>query len=85
MAKLIVELPDDVHKELKKVVMLQDRTIKEVVTDLVDGYLLKAKEEKNLDETGLWGKWEDTRSADKIIADIKKHRSWRRKDPAKGA
>ncbi len=85
MGKLIVELPDEIHKELKKKVTLHHRTIKEVVTDLVEGYLSRAEEKKEIKETGLCGAWEDTRKAEAIIADIKTRRKWfarRRKEVA---
>jgi hypothetical protein len=85
MGKLIVELPEEIHKELKKKATLHHRTIKEVVTDLVEGYLLQGEEGKNLKETGLCGKWEDTRTADAIISDIKSHRNWFGKGRAKDA
>lgn len=47
-----------------------------MVTDLVEGYLSKEEEEKEVKETGLCGAWEDTRRAEAIIADIKTHRKW---------
>ena len=76
MGKLIVELPEHIHRELKKKAALDHRTIKGVVTDLVEEYL-SPKEEKNpLKATGLCGTWEDTRTADAIIADIRSHRKW---------
>ncbi len=76
MGKLIVELPDEIHKELKKRAILHHRTIKEVVTDLVEGYLSKDEEKREVKETGLCGAWEDARKAETIIADIKTHRKW---------
>ncbi len=85
MGKLIVELPEEIHKELKKKATLHHRTIKEVVTDLVEEYLSQKEEKENLKETGLCGEWEDTRSADAIIADIKSHRNWFGKGRTKGA
>lgn len=39
MGKLIVEVSEEIHRELKKKAMLEQRTIKEVVTSLVEGYL----------------------------------------------
>lgn len=76
MGKLIVELPEEIHKDLKKAVTLRHRTIKEVVTELVEGFLSQGGEKKKLKETGLCGKWEDARTPDAIIADIKSHRRW---------
>jgi len=79
MAKLIVELPEELHKELKKSAAISHRTIKNVVTDLVEEYLSRGEKKEDLEETGLCGKWEDTRSAEEIIADINAHRNWLRK------
>ena len=76
MGKLIVELPENLHQELKRKATLDHRTIKEVVTDLLQGYLSRTKEFESLKETGLCGTWEDTRTADAIIADIRSHRKW---------
>lgn len=85
MGKLIVELPEETHKELKKKAIMHHRTLKEVVTDLVEEYLSEDKGEKNLKETGLCGKWEDTRTPEAIIAEIKRHRNWFEKRRPKGA
>jgi hypothetical protein len=76
MAKLIVELPDEIHRELKKTATLRNLTLKEVVTDLVKEYLARAEKSVASAGTGLCGSWEDTRTAAAIIADIRKHRSW---------
>ncbi|MEK7878888.1 MAG: hypothetical protein AAB285_03430 [candidate division NC10 bacterium] len=77
MAKLIVELPEEVHKELKRKATHEHRTIKNVVTDLVEGYLSLGREDiGRAGETGLCGRWEDTRTAVEIITDIKSHRKW---------
>lgn len=85
MAKLIVELPEELHKELKKTAALSQRTIKNVVTDLVEEYISRGEKREEIKETGLCGTWEDTRSADAIIADIKAHRNWLRKGRRKVA
>ena len=85
MAKLIVELPEELHKELKKTAALRHRTIKNVVTDLVEEYLSRGEKKEDLEETGLCGKWEDTRTPEAIIADIKAHRNWLRKGRRKVA
>ena len=53
------------------------RTIKDVVTDLVEDYLSPRGEDTGkARETGLCGRWEDTRTAVEIITDIKSHRKW---------
>ncbi|MFA4829546.1 MAG: hypothetical protein WC855_02740 [Thermodesulfovibrionales bacterium] len=77
MGKLIVELPDEVHRELKKKATNNHKTIKDIITVLVDEYLHAAKQRKEtLSKTGLCGSWDDGRSADEIIKDIKAHRRW---------
>jgi hypothetical protein len=39
VAKLIVELPDHLHGELKKKATIQQRTLKSVITEFVMKYL----------------------------------------------
>ena len=85
MAKLIVELPEEIHKELKRKALLHHRTIKEVVTDLLEEFLSRGRKEGNMTETGFCGRWEDKRSAAAIIADIKSHRAWFGKKGRRGA
>ena len=80
MSKLIVELLEEIHKGLKKKAKLHHRTIKQVVTDLVEDYLSREEEKKPLKETGLCGKWEDTLTAGEIVADIKNRRNWFKKE-----
>lgn len=76
MAKLIVELPEEVHGELKKRAMLAHRTIKEVVMELVQRFISEQQEQINVTKTGFCGKWEDVRTGDEIIEDIRSHRNW---------
>ena len=77
MGKLIVELPDEIHGELKKKATMDNKTLKEIVTNLIKKYLSGLQEKtKPKRETGLCGSWEDERSADEIIRDIKTHRKW---------
>ncbi|MFZ3136470.1 MAG: hypothetical protein WA126_03650 [Thermodesulfovibrionales bacterium] len=77
MGKLIVELSDEIHGELKKKATIHHKTLKEVITDLVNKYLSGMNEQtKTIKETGLCGSWEDERPADEIIKDIKAHRKW---------
>lgn len=76
MAKLIVDLPEELHEELKKTAALSRRTIKNVVTDLAEEYVSRGAKGEGINETGLCGRWEDTRTPEAIIADIKAHRNW---------
>lgn len=85
MGKLIVELPDEIHNEIKKKATLYHQTIKDIVTELLEDYLFKSEEKKEIKETGLCGKWEDIRKAEAIIQDIKGHRKWFERAGRKGA
>lgn len=77
MGKLIVELPDDLHGELKKKAAGDHATLKEIVTGLIQGYLNPAGKSGTAGKkTGLCGKWADDRTADEIILDIKSRRKW---------
>lgn len=85
MAKLIVELPEELHSELKRTATLNRRTIKDVVTDLIEEYLSGKAEKQDMKETGFCGRWEDTRTPEDIMADIRAHRNWLRKPRRKVA
>ena len=77
MAKLIVELPEEVHRELKRKATHEHRTIKDVVTDLVEGYLSLGRDAPARPAaTGLCGRWKDPRTAAEILTDIKSRRRW---------
>jgi hypothetical protein len=77
VGKLIVELQDEVHRELKKKATNNHKTIKDIITVLVDEYLHAAKQRRGTtNKTGLCGSWDDERSAEEIIKDIKAHRRW---------
>lgn len=85
MGKLIVELPDELHRKLKKKAALSNKTIKDIITHLIINYLLKPSKKASLRETGFCGSWEDARTAKEIISDIKSHRGWFREGRKKGA
>lgn len=76
MGKLTVELPEEIHAELKRRATLHRGTIKEIVTGLLEEYLSEGEETKVLKETGLCGSWVDARSENAIIADIKRRRNY---------
>jgi hypothetical protein len=77
MGKLIVELPEEVHMELKKKAADRHKTIKNIITGLVEDYLRKEETQKAVArKTGLCGKWSSEKTADEIIKDIKAHRQW---------
>lgn len=77
MGKLIVELPEELHGELKKKAAADHKTLKDIVTGLVNNYLsAPEKEAPARKETGLCGSWDDERAAGEIIMDLKSHRRW---------
>jgi len=79
MRKLIVEIPDDLHGELKKKAVHLGKTLKNIITDLLYRYLSEPRTSTIFpEETGLCGAWEDLRAPEEIIQDIKKHRKWSR-------
>ncbi len=77
MGKLIVELSDDIHGELKKKAAADQKTLKDIVTGLINEYI--STEESHLPskkKTGICGAWDDKRTAEEIISDIKGKRKW---------
>jgi hypothetical protein len=77
MAKLIVELPDEIHGELRKKAAVTHKTLKDIVTGLINEYLyVDDKYPPDKKKTGLCGKWNDERTAEEIVKDIKAHRKW---------
>jgi len=64
------------HSQLRKAAASSERTLRDILMDLVQDYLARQRDVKSLKDTGLCGTWKDDRSADEIIMDIKKHRSW---------
>lgn len=77
MGKLIVELPDEVHGELKKKAAADRKTLKDIISGLIHEYLYAPKKHvPTIKKTGLCGGWSDERTADEIIKDIKTHRRW---------
>lgn len=77
MGKLIVELPDEIHGELKKKAAVNHKTLKDIITELIHEYLYTHEEHiPTKKKTGLCGSWDDERTAEEIIGDIKTHRKW---------
>lgn len=76
MGKLIVELPDEIHREIKKKAIADHRTLKNIVTSLIHEYLLEERRMPTVKESGLCGSWDDERTAEEIIKDIKAQRRW---------
>jgi len=85
MGKLIVELTKELHSRLKKQATLSNRTIKDIVTNLITNYLSKSFKAEKVKETGFCGSWEDERTAEEIVLDIRSHRKWFREGRKKGA
>jgi len=76
MGKLIVELPDEVHGELKKKAATDHKTLKDIITGLIHEYLSAQEKQLSAKKTNLCGSWDDERTAKEIIEDIKAHRRW---------
>ncbi len=68
MSKLIVEVPDEMHRELKKTALFSRRTVKTMVTEILHAFLAGEAKGKGARETGLCGRWDDPRSAAAILA-----------------
>ncbi|OHB77604.1 MAG: hypothetical protein A2Z34_00175 [Planctomycetes bacterium RBG_16_59_8] len=86
MKKLIVELPDPLHRRLRETALEENRTMKNIVTDLVAEYVVKPHPHPAGDSAELRGSWDDPRPAEEIVADIMADRRWmtkRSKDRAK--
>jgi hypothetical protein len=78
VGKLIVELPDEIHGELKKRAAVDHKTLKNIVTELIHEYLYTPEKHVSTTKkkTGLCGSWDDKRTAEEIIKDIKTRRKW---------
>ncbi|MCI0413142.1 hypothetical protein L0222_10130 [bacterium] len=79
MSKLIVEIAEKTHQELRETAARKRRTVREVVTELLEEYLTREKNPKRIRSTGLCGKWDDSRPTEEIIASIKSGRNWFRR------
>ena len=77
MGKLMVELPNNIHAELKKKAAERHATLKTIITDLIEDYLSASPKEREREKkTGLCGSWDDERSAEEIIRDVRGRRTW---------
>lgn len=77
MGKLMVELPDRLHGELKKKAANEHTTLKTIISGLIEEYLsAPAKQPAPMKKTGLCGSWDDERPAEKIIRDVRGGRAW---------
>ena len=76
MGKLIVELPDDLHAELKKQAATDRKTLKAIVISLLGSYLHAPAPRRTTRATGLCGAWKDDRPAEALIAELRAARRW---------
>jgi hypothetical protein len=76
MGKLIVELPDEIHGELKKRAAVDRKTLKNIITELIQEYLYIPEKHVPTKKTGLCGSWDDKKTGEEIIKHIKTHRKW---------
>ena len=79
MGKLIVELPDELHLQLKQQAATDRKTIKVIVVSLLDHYLRHPVIRSSKRATGLCGAWKDRRSADELLRELRAgRRLWMR-------
>lgn len=79
MGKLIVELPDELHARLKAQALTDHKTLKVIVTTLLQHHLKSPRiaSPKKATGTGLCGAWKDPHSAEELIAAFRASRRWR--------
>lgn len=78
MGKLIVELPNELHTQLKQRAAAGHTTLKIIVTSLLRQHLSHAGGHGlRKHATGLCGAWKDRRSAREISEDLRVSRQWR--------
>ncbi len=76
MGKLIVELPDKLHTQLKQQAASSRTTLKAIVITLLDRYLHQVPQHQMARTTRLCGAWKDVRSAETLIAELRSARRW---------
>lgn len=76
MGKLIVELPDELHTQLKQHATATHKTLKVIVTSLLAQYIRNPGRPSSKTTTGLCGVWRDQRSAEALIAQLRSARRW---------
>jgi len=76
MGKLIVELPDMLHLQLKKQAIADHKTVKVVVTTLLQQYLKNPLRIAPKSSTGLCGAWKDRRPPEELLSEIRSARRW---------
>ena len=77
MSKLIVELPDELHARLKAKALTDHKTLKIIVTTLLQHHLSNPRMVSPKKATGLCGAWKDPHSATELIAALRASRRWR--------
>ena len=77
MSKLIVELPDELHARLKARAVTDHKTLKIIVTTLLQRHLSTPRMGSAKKATGLCGAWKDPHSANELIAALRAARRWR--------
>lgn len=71
MGKLIVELPDVLHAQLKKQAAADHKTLKVIVTTLLGQYLRHPAGPPAKGSTQLCGAWKDFRTAEALAAELR--------------
>lgn len=77
MGKLIVELPDELHARLKAQAVADHKTLKVIVTTLLQHHLRNPRLASPKKATGLCGAWKDPHSAEELITALRASRRWR--------
>ena len=77
MSKLIVELPPILHGQLKQQAAAEHKTLKVIVTILVEQYLRTPRPRVAKKATGFCGAWKDSRPPEAVIAELRAARRWR--------
>jgi mRNA-degrading endonuclease YafQ of YafQ-DinJ toxin-antitoxin module len=80
MSKLIVELSNELHASLKKQAAADGKTLKVIVTSLLDHYVQHPHPRARLRTTRLCGAWKDHRSAHVLAAELRTARRWWTRD-----
>ncbi len=76
MAKLIVELPDELHAQLKRQAAVDRKTLKVIVLSLLDQYLRHPVLPSSKKTTGLCGVWKGHESAQTLAGELRAARRW---------
>ncbi len=72
MAKLIVELPEELYARLKRQAAEEHKTLKAIVTTLLHSYLLTPRHGTSRRATGLCGSWKGRETAEQLARAVRR-------------